>query len=321
MTLTHQVLHSYSAREICSFLQCRDLSSAELAGFDQRVIFSCWNALRLSAEASLIGKEWLPQIWLPLPEHPKAALREINKRLLSIAQIPASWAPAIRRVSAERLKIFPRTHSEVQRRRAHHSGVEDYVGSLPPAVPPKRAAVTMALGLDADSHWVVGVRMSANKAHFIGEGCLIGAAFIGTQGGLGLVTTLLFAPVSGRVFVTFAEDNSCLAAQSMPALEERLMDDDEHEEIEAFLCLGIDGAVSFCRRRVGEERVEWSGEVPREFFPAWAEHKFATLDFQIDQLKAPAEVLVTWAGPQLPAALASAMPLSKFDATWNEHRW
>jgi len=147
MTLTHQVLHSYSAREICSFLQCRDLSSAELAGFDQRVIFSCWNALRLSAEASLIGKEWLPQIWLPLPEHPKAALREINKRLLSIAQIPASWAPAIRRVSAERLKIFPRTHSEVQRRRAHHSGVEDYVGSLPPSVPPKRAAVTLALGL------------------------------------------------------------------------------------------------------------------------------------------------------------------------------
>lgn len=267
----------------------------------------------------LIGKEWLPQLWLPLPDHPKAALCELNGRLRSIAQVPQSWAPAISRVSADCMRVLPRTHGEAQQHYADNGGVEDYVGMS--LVPPRLAAVTLALGFDPDSPWAVGARLSASKANLIGEGCMLGAEFVGVRRGVGLVTTLLFAPISGRVFIKFPEENVGLVAQPLPALEDGMTDDGEPEVVEAFLCVGSDGATSFCRCRSGHEGVEWSGEIPREFFPSWARDRFASLNFQIDQLKVPAEVTTTWAGKEMPTSLASDRPLGEFDASWSEYAW
>jgi len=107
----------------------------------------------------------------------------------------------------------------------------------------------------------------------------------------------------------------------MSTLDELAADDVDHEEVEAFVCVGADGTTTFCRRRVGDIHMDWSGKLPPEFFPSWTEQKFASLNFQVDQLKAPAEVLLTWAGPELPAGLARSMPKFDFDATWSEHLW
>jgi len=46
--------------------------------------------------------------------------------------------------------------------------------------------------------------MSSTRAHLIGEGCLLGVDYVGVEDGMGSVTIILFAPVSGRVFVKFA---------------------------------------------------------------------------------------------------------------------
>mmetsp|Transcript_28876 Transcript_28876/g.83028 ORF Transcript_28876/g.83028 Transcript_28876/m.83028 type:complete len:329 (-) Transcript_28876:262-1248(-) len=326
LPVLHQVLQSDLAFGVCSYFDCHGLSSAELAGCDRCAVAACWRTLRTAAEDDFAW--WFPQRCLTLPEPPKEALRELRIRQRSVASVPEKWAPYICQFSAECVHIAPRTPPSAAAG-AHHGGVEDYVGLdverepiRQALVPPRLAAVPMALGSHPEAGLAAGVRLSCRRASHVGEGCLVAAEYAGVLDGEGVITTVSFAPVSGRCFVCFEGEPYGLTAQPLPPLADPAAADPEWVDVEAFLLASPSGGVSFGRRFGAEAPVEWSGELPREFLPDWATELFASLNFQVDRLEEPAQVSIEWVGFELPAQLAACVaPLSQFTAVWSSHMW
>jgi len=207
--------------------------------------------------------------------------------------------------------------------------VEDYVGPdyhwdeplRETLVPPRLAAVLLACGSRSGGTFAAGVRLSCRRACSVGEACLFAAEFVGSLNGHGAMTMVSFAPATGRCLVCFAGMKEGLASQPMPPIEGPAAADAESEVLEAFLLVSASGGVSFGRRRGAAARMEWSGELAREFCPSWSTEIYASLNFQIDQLCEPAQVSVTWIGFGLPALLASHTAPSMVSAAWDRHEW
>jgi len=235
------------------------------------------------------------------------------------------------------LRAQPRLPPRPRRRAlAHHGGVEDYVGLTEeerevagegederqpprPPSPPRLAAVPLEPGLDGGEGWAVGARLSCRKVALAGEGCLLGVEFLGVRNGWGVVTTVLFAPASGRCFMRFEGGADGLVAQPMPALEE-FSTHAECEHVEAFARVSAAGGVSFYRR-CGVEGIECTGELPKEFMPSWATQRFASLNFQVDQLQEAVDISISWVGHDLPPSLDGHAPTREFDAVWSAWSW
>merc|ERR550532_333149 len=97
-----------------------------------------------------------------------------------------------------------------------------------------------------------------------------------------------FAPITGRCLLRFPGENQGLVSQPMPPVERSTFAGAAEEVIDAYLVVRESGEIAFGRRCGAKPRMEWSGELPREWIPAWTEEVFASLDFQIDQLEEPA---------------------------------
>jgi len=337
MTEPHEVLQSQIVLGVCCFLDPCDLGSVEAAGWDRQCVVASWLSLRTAVEEDFAGKPW----WKDrptLPEDSKEALRELKLLSRSFASIPVGWAACIRRLSATDIEIHPRppTLSRPQstsstRGGAHHGGTEDYVGldqgdqQRPEAgrrlVPPRLAGVPLSLGSLRGEAMSIGVRLTSQRVSRVGEAFLLGAEFVAVEGGMGVFTGVYFAPVSGRVFVKYPGAPEGLVSQPMPSLEVSSAAGTELEEVEAFMLVSASGCVSFGRRCGADGPVEWSGELPHEFFSAYVEERYASLTFQIDQLDEVAQVSVAWFGSELPADLARTMPPSTFEAIWGTHEW
>jgi len=256
--------------------------------------------------------------------------------------VPEGWAPCIQRVSFERLRAQPRppppprTRGGGRRGATHHGGMEDSAGPASeegeaadeeederqppgPLLPPRLAAVPLALGLRVGEGWVVGLRLSSKRLRLVGEGCLLSVGFLGIVDGWSIVTSVLFAPVSGRCFNRFAGVADGLMSQPMPALE-GLPTHAECEHVEAFAQVSPAGGVSFYRR-LGGAGVECTGELSQEFFPSWAARSFPLLSFQVDQLKEAVDISISWVGRDMPPSLAGHAPARRFDATWSACTW
>mmetsp|Transcript_2211 Transcript_2211/g.6592 ORF Transcript_2211/g.6592 Transcript_2211/m.6592 type:complete len:339 (-) Transcript_2211:412-1428(-) len=338
MSMAYPLLESQLSLRVFQYLDSRDLSAAELAGCSRAAATACWRALLALAEQSLA----LPGHWPALPEHPKEALRELRRSLREVAEVPEGWAPCIQRVALETLRAQPRPspppHTRGGRRigAAHRGGMEGYVGPAAeegeaagegederqaawPLLPPRLAAVPLSLGLSGGEGWVVGARLSSQKAPLAGEGCLLAVELLGVASGWGVVTTLLFAPASGRCFMRFEGGADGLVAQPMPPLE-GLPARAECEHVEAFARVSAAGGVSFYRR-CGVEGIECTGELPKELMPSWATQKFASLNFQVDQLQEAVDISISWVGRDLPPSLEGHAPAREFDAVWSAWSW
>jgi len=256
--------------------------------------------------------------------------------------VPEGWAPCIQRVALETLRAQPRPspppHTRGGRRigAAHRGGMEGYVGPAAeegeaagegederqaawPLLPPRLAAVPLALGLRVGEGWVVGLRLSSKRLRLVGEGCLLSVGFLGIVDGWSIVTSVLFAPVSGRCFNRFTGVAVGLMAQAMPALE-GFPTHAECEHLEAFARFSATGGVSFYRR-CGVGGIECTGELSQEFFPSWGTRNFASLTFQVDQLKEAVDISISWVGRDLPPSLKGHVPTRQFDATWSSCAW
>jgi len=329
LPVSHQVLQSDLAFGVCSYFDCHDLSCAELAGCDRRAVADRWRALQTAAEDDFARR--YPQRRLTLPGLPKEAMRELSLRQRSVARVPESWAPYICQVSAQCLHMSPRASTHLTPPGVHNGGMEDHSGldierEQPigrALVPPTLAIVPMRMapGSHPKAGLAAGVRLSCRTASHIGEGFLLAAEYAAVRRGKGVITTVSFAPVSGRCFVCFEGDADGLAAQPLPPLVDLVPADLERVDVEAFLLASPSGGVSFGRRYGAEAPVEWSGELPREFLPSWATKLSASLNFQVDQLEEPAQVSVDWVGSELPAQLAACVEPSPFTAVWSAHEW
>mmetsp|Transcript_68861 Transcript_68861/g.213735 ORF Transcript_68861/g.213735 Transcript_68861/m.213735 type:complete len:343 (+) Transcript_68861:51-1079(+) len=342
MSMAYPLLESQLSLRVFQYLDSRDLSAAELAGCSRAAATACWRALLALAEQSLAGELWFPRQSPALPEHPKEALCELQRRLRGVLEVPEGWAPCIQRVAFEKLRAQPRlpslpcTRGGGQRGAAHHGGMEDCVGLAAgeaeaageeederqppgPLSPPRFAAVPLSLGLDGEEGWVVGVRLSSQRARLMGEGCLLAVEFLGVVNRCSVITSVLFAPVSGRCFNRFTGVAVGLMAQAMPALE-GFPTHAECEHLEAFARFSATGGVSFYRR-CGVGGIECTGELSQEFFPSWGTRNFASLTFQVDQLKEAVDISISWVGRDLPPSLKGHVPTRQFDATWSSCAW
>jgi len=328
LPVSHQVLRSDVAVFACAFLDCLDLSSAELAGCDRRAVAACWRTLRADAQDKFSRS--FPQRRLALSGLPKEALRELRHRQRSVASVPESWAPYISQFSDQCLHMSPRTSTYFTPPGDYYPGMEDYVGldiewEQPTVrlVPPRLAIVPMRMAPAShpDAGLAAGVRLSCRRASHVGEGCLVAAEYAGVLFGEGMIATVSFAPVSGRCFVCFEGEPYGLTAQPLPPLADPAAADPEWVDVEAFLLASPSGGVSFGRRYGAEAPVEWSGELPREFLPPWATELFSSLNFQVDELEEPAKVSVEWVGPELPAQIAGPGEPSEFTAVWSSYGW
>jgi len=343
MSMAYPLLESQLSLRVFQYLDSRDLSAAELAGCSRAAATACWRALLALAEQSLAGELWFPRQSPALPEHPKEALCELQRRLRGVLEVPEGWAPCIQRVAFEKLRAQPRlpslpcTRGGGQRGAAHHGGMEDCVGLAAgeaeaageeederqppgPLSPPRFAAVPLSLGLDGEEGWVVGVRLSSQRARLMGEGCLLAVEFLGVVNRCSVITSVLFAPASGRCFMRFEGGPDGLVAEPIPNLE-GLPTHAECEHVEVFACVSATGGVSFYRQ-CGAEGVECTGELPKEFFPPWATRRFASLNFQVDQLQEALDISISWVGRDLPPRLEGHVPtLLRFDATWSACAW
>jgi len=330
LPVLHQVLQSDLAFGVCSYFDCHDLSSAELAGCDRCAVAACWCNLQMAAEDDFA--RWFPQLQLALPGLAKEALRELSLLQRRVfASIPVSWAPYICQFSDQCLHMSPRTSTHLTSPDVHSAGMEDHpgldiereqpIGRAP--VPPRLATVPMrmAAGSRPEAGLAAGVRLSCRRASHVGEGCLVAAEYAGVLFGEGMIATVSFAPVSGRCFVCFEGEPYGLTAQPLPPLADPAAADPEWVDVEAFLLASPSGGVSFGRRYGAEAPVEWSGELPREFLPPWATELFSSLNFQVDELEEPAKVSVEWVGPELPAQIAGPGEPSEFTAVWSSYGW
>jgi len=312
---------------VCSFLDAQSLSAMEAAGLDRCCSAPCWMALLAAVQKDFTGKPlWKPEEKPAPAANPKEALRKLKLWLQNLARVPKPWATCIRKISDTDIEIRPRLRRAASAGcRAHHGGTEDYVcpdegagtPEEPRLEPPNLAGVPLAVGCLRGEPMSVRVLLTSEKLSHVGEAFLLGVEHVSRKG---TVTPVYFSPVSGRIFVRFPNEHEGLVAQPMPALTAASAEADS-QEVEAFVLVDGSGCISFGRRRGPSGGIEWSGEIEPEFFPPSTVECFASLTFQIDQLKGPARISVVCAGNLPPASVVHDNSLNGFTAVWSVHEW
>jgi hypothetical protein len=276
-----------------------------------------WHASQRDAWAALSGKQ---------------LLQKLSSLQSQLVNVPLEWSPYIKATSSSSVEVLPASafatspasaaeEAVVRSGRERPMGVQEdgetvgdrdaWTGSAP-----DYAAVALALGASKGTGLAVGVLVSSVDEGRVGEGCLLGLELTGLADNFGLVVTVTFAPMSGRMFMHYPAGGPIMVAQVMPAAE--TTDPDRRPEcVEAWMSVEECGNVAFCRRIQPAGTVEMSGKLPFQTFPNWVEQFHASLHLQCHRLETPAKTCVTWASSHLPQDVhARTMLQSDFKALW-----
>jgi len=251
-------------------------------------------------------------------------------RLRKLGYVPQLWAARIRKLSDTEMKISPRPprpgsiiRMDPRGGMADHRGFDGRQEHR--LEPPSLATVPLAVGTPCGEPMSVGVLLTSQRLSHVGESCLLGIEHVSTDGES---TPVYFSPVSGRVFVRLSGvfvrlsgDPEGLVAQPMPPLVTSSAEGAYVQGVEAFALVGASGGISFGRRRVPGDDIEWSGQIPSEFLSSVSAKFFASVTFQIEKLAAPARVCVTWAGDLPLTSVARAGSQHSFSAVWEAYEW
>lgn len=320
MASSPHALESVVARQICSFLDARSLCSVEAAGLDRSSARACWGSLLSALEEQLAGKRLSKPGSKPmLTANPKWALRELQLWLRNLVRVPEPWAIFVRKISDTEIKICPRrtwagyAFADV----TQHNGLEDSLSFT--AMPPKLAHVPLSTKCVRGKPMFVGVLLTALKLRKIGEeACMLGIELTGIDESHRQWS--YFCPISGKVFVRFPGQQEGMVAQAMPALDAASIHDDP-QDVQAFVLVDDSGCISFGRRWILRDSIEWSGEIRSCCQPPQTAEYCASLTFQVDKLEVPAQISITQVGDLPLASEEHNRSTHEFNSAWSVHEW
>eukprot|EP00450_Noctiluca_scintillans_P001883 CAMPEP_0194494358 /NCGR_PEP_ID=MMETSP0253-20130528/12289_1 /TAXON_ID=2966 /ORGANISM="Noctiluca scintillans" /LENGTH=312 /DNA_ID=CAMNT_0039335461 /DNA_START=68 /DNA_END=1006 /DNA_ORIENTATION=- len=303
-----RVLCEHFAVPICVFLDMPDLCSVEVAGFNRSVIRVCWRWLAEAARGwSRLGR-------LLAPESLETASDKV--RMLALSTMHTAFVQISPHLSNHVLPAKP-LHLHVQPggqnpgEKGPQRGVTPHTDGGDPL--PRFSRAWLSCPTLFGRGLAVGVELQVASKD-VGQAVLLGVQCVPVRKDnsvhdVGM--TLLFAPFSGQCLMWFEEQNQVVHAAALPPVSA------DAQRVEAWLSVTENGALSFCRRQQGSNKVESCGfQVRGAIVPnIWSSYMYKPcLCFSLPKLTARVEASVRWASDRLPLEVQQGE--EEFDAVW-----